>query len=207
MIKWLSNYWYHYKFRTIICAFLIVILGVTVYEFATTEKYDMKVYLYLSQSVSSEVEHSLETTVEQYYEQDGKQINVQVINFSYDPYSASGDSRVAFASALAGELTMKEHFIYITDEYRFEELDNNDVFTNVFQQNKLFNKYDNKAYSLKGGNFEKKFIENLKKNNVVVEKMPKLYISVLTPPEKDSANYKNYVSAEKLVELIVKKDR
>ena len=41
--KWLSNYWYHYKLRTILCLFLAVVVGVSVFEFATREKYDIKI--------------------------------------------------------------------------------------------------------------------------------------------------------------------
>ena len=206
-IKWLSNFWYHYKFRTIMCLFLAVVIGVTVFEAVTRETYDIKVYLYMSQFVSSDVEHSLEQTVEDYYEQNGEEKNVCIVNLSYDPYSSDGESRMSYAAALAGELRMKEHFLYITDEYRFEELNENETFDNVFAQNDLFNKYDNKAYSLKSGNFEKKFIENLKSNNVAVEEMPELFVSLLTPPESDKKNYENYISAENLAEFIISKDK
>lgn len=205
--KWLSNYWYHYKFRTIFCLFLAVIVGVTVYEFATKEDYDMKVYLYMSEFISSDVENALETTVEEYFSENGEEKNVQVIDLSYDPYTADSESRMSYAAALAGELRMKEDFLYITDRYRFEELDGNETFNNVFEQNELFDKYDNKAYSLKGGNFEKKFIENLEKNNVEVEEMPELFISLLSAPEKNGKSYESYENAKNFAELIIENDK
>lgn len=202
-IKWLSNFWYHYKFRTIFFSFLAIIVAVTVFEFATRESYDMKVYLYMSEFVSSDVERALEETVEQTFTDNGEEKNVQVINLSYDPYSADGDSRMSYASALTGELRMKKDFLYITDEYRFSELNENETFNNVFSKDELFNKYDNKAYSIKSSNFEKKFIENLEKNNVSVEKMPELFVSLLTPPEKDSKNYEKYENARRLAQMII----
>ena len=50
VVKWISNYWYHYKLRTILCLFFAVVVGVSVFEFATRESYDMKVYLYMSET-------------------------------------------------------------------------------------------------------------------------------------------------------------
>ena len=203
MIKWLSNFWYHYKFRTILCLFLAVVVGVSIFEIATREKYDLKVYLYLSQGISDDVERSLEETIEQIYKENGEEKNVQVINFSYDPYSNNGDSKMSYASALTGEIQMKKNFLFITDSYRFEELNENDSFINLFNKEDFFNKYDNKAFSIKETNFESKFIKNLKENNIEVEKMPELFVSLITPPDKSSKNYQSFLNAEKLAKLIV----
>ena len=203
MIKWLSNFWYHYKFRTILCLFLAVVVGVSIFEIATREKYDLKVYLYLSQGISDDVERSLEETIEQIYKENGEEKNVQVINFSYDPYSNNGDSKMSYASALIGEIQMKKNFLFITDSYRFEELNENDSFINLFNKEDFFNKYDNKAFSIKETNFESKFIKNLKENNIEVEKMPELFVSLITPPDKSSKNYQSFLNAEKLAKLIV----
>lgn len=203
MIKWLSNFWYHYKFRTILCLFLAVVVGVSIFEIATREKYDLKVYLYLSQGISDDVERSLEETIEQIYKENGEEKNVQVINFSYDPYSNNGDSKMSYASALTGEIQMKKNFLFITDSYRFEELNENDSFINLFNKEDFFNKYDNKAFSIKETNFETKFIKNLKENNIEVEKMPELFVSLITPPDKSSKNYQSFLNAEKLAKLIV----
>ena len=215
MIKWLSNFWYHYKFRTILCLFLAVVVGVSIFEIATREKYDLKVYLYLSQGISDDVERSLEETIEQIYKENGEEKNVQVINFSYDPYSNNGDSKMSYASALTGEIQMKKNFLFITDSYRFEELNENDSFINLFNKEDFFNKYDNKAFSIKETNFETKFIKNLKENDQLgwtftdekkaIEgvKMPELFVSLITPPDKSSKNYQSFLNAEKLAKLIV----
>ena len=205
--KWFSNYWYHYKFRTIVCLFLAIVIGVTVFETATREVYDMKVYLYLSEFASSEATHALETTLEEYCKQQGDEKNVCVINLSYDPYTTDGEARMSYASALASELRMKQDFIYITDDYRFKELNESEKFQNVFEKNDEFNKFNKKAYSIKDKEFEKLFIKNLKKNSVQVNEMPELYISLLTAPEKDSRKYDDYLESKKLVSFIIKKDK
>lgn len=206
-IKWLSNFWYHYKFRTIFFTFIAVLVAVCIYEGATREDYDMKVYLYMSEFVSSDVERALENTIEETFLENGEEKNVQVINLSYDAYSADSESKMSYAAALAGELRMKEDFLYITDRYRFEELDENEIFENVFEQNDMFDKSDNKAGSVKGSDFEQKFIKNLKENNVTVDEMPELFVSLLTPPEKDDKDYEKYKTAKTLAELIINKDK
>lgn len=205
--KWISNYWYHYKFRTILCLFFAVIIGVSVFEFATRETYDMKVYLYLSEFASSEVENALEVTVEEYCKMQGEEKNVCVVNLSYDPYVTDGEAKMSYASALAAEIRMKEDFIYITDDYRFKELNNSQKLKNVFEKNDEFNKFDKKAYSINGGNFEKLFVQNLEKIKKQEVELPELYISLLNAPENDSKNYDEYTQAKELTSFIIKKDK
>lgn len=207
VVKWISNYWYHYKLRTILCLFFAVVVGVSVFEFATRESYDMKVYLYMSEFVSSEVETSLEETLEGYYSEQGLEKNIQVINLSYDPYKADGEQKMSYASALAGELRLKENFLILTDEYRFNELDKNQTFNNVFEENELFDRFDNKAYSLKSTEFEKTFQIRISKNGGAGKRMPELFISLLSAPENNSKNYENYKQASRLVNYIIKKEK
>ena len=40
-LKWLDNYWYHYKWRTIVILFFAVLLIVCVVQCSTVEKYDL----------------------------------------------------------------------------------------------------------------------------------------------------------------------
>jgi len=202
-VKWLSNYWYHYKLRTILCLFFAIVIAVSVFEFATRETYDIKVCFYTSKFVSSEMIDALEKTVEDVYKSNGEDKNVQVINLSYDPYNADGEQRMSYASALAAELRLKEHYLYITDKYRFKELDENEVFNNVFLKDEMFETFDNKAFSLKSSNFEKTFEKQLAKNGVSNKEI-ELYVSLLTPPEKSSKNYENFDKAKSLAEFIIK---
>lgn len=43
-LKWLDNYWYHYKWRTIVCAFFIVLTIVCVVQCTRVEHYDYTVF-------------------------------------------------------------------------------------------------------------------------------------------------------------------
>lgn len=41
--KWLENYWYHYKWTTIVAVFLLFVLGIGIFQMATKEEYDLDV--------------------------------------------------------------------------------------------------------------------------------------------------------------------
>ena len=43
MYKWLDNYWYHYKWTTIIVVSFAVILTICIVQMATKETYDITV--------------------------------------------------------------------------------------------------------------------------------------------------------------------
>lgn len=40
-LRWLDNYWYHYKWHTIIGAFAVIVLAIMISQFATQEEYDL----------------------------------------------------------------------------------------------------------------------------------------------------------------------
>lgn len=201
----LKNFWYHYKFRTVFCAFLALVIAVGVYSAVTKETYDITVYLYMSENVGGDVEDALKKTVEKIYSDNGIEKSVGIKNLSYDPTSGDSEGNLAKASALAGEFSLKEDFVFITDEYRLKELTENEKLENLFlKDSSLFDKFDNSAFSFKGGNFEKTFKEFLNQNGVLVNEMPELYLSVINCDDKDNDNYK---SALELAELIKQKEK
>lgn len=196
----LKNFWYHYKFRTIFCIFLVIVAVVGIYSAVTKETYDITVYLYMSENVGGDVEDALKKTVEKVYSDNGVTKSVGIKNLSYDPTSGDSEGNFAKASALAGELSLKEGFIFVTDEYRLKELTENKKLENLFLKNEeLFDKFDSTAYSFKGGSFEKSFKEYLNQNGVSVNVMPELYLSVMNYDDETDENYKN---ALELVEFI-----
>lgn len=196
----LKNFWYHYKFRTVFCIFLVIVAVVGIYSAVTKETYDITVYLYMSENVGGDVEDALKKTVEKVYSDNGVTKSVGIKNLSYDPTSGDSEGNLAKASALAGELSLKEGFIFVTDEYRLKELTENKKLENLFLKNEeLFDKFDSTAYSFKGGSFEKSFKEYLNQNGVSVNVMPELYLSVMNYDDETDENYKN---ALELVEFI-----
>lgn len=43
IIKWLDNYWYHYKWVTIVAIFLVLVIGIGIFQMCTKEDYDIDV--------------------------------------------------------------------------------------------------------------------------------------------------------------------
>ena len=40
-LAWLDNFWYHYKWHTIVTAFILIVIGVCIFQACTTEKNDI----------------------------------------------------------------------------------------------------------------------------------------------------------------------
>ena len=75
-LRWLENFWYHYKWHTIVVAFIVIVVGVCSWQFFTKEEPDI-VILYAG---SSEIEGKdavkvgelLSTVIPSDYNKDGK---------------------------------------------------------------------------------------------------------------------------------------
>ena len=203
--KW-QNYWYYNKGKTIIALFLVIIIGVTIYETLTNEKYDMKVYLYISEDVSDASIRAFENTLEEYYGEKEKQ-NIEVISYSYDPYATESESISAKASAFLAEISLQTDFLIITDDYRFEDICTNETFNNMFEKQSFFADKDSLALSLKDSEFEKALKKNLEAQGLTVEQFPSLYLSVIDGPEKGQKGYENYKKSVDLAKRIVQGEK
>ncbi|MBR6681499.1 MAG: hypothetical protein IKL40_00770, partial [Clostridia bacterium] len=74
-LRWLDNYWYHYKWHTILISFAAVFLIVCVTQFATKEKVDAYVMYAGEKSFSVSELYSMEDAFEMVatdYNDDGK---------------------------------------------------------------------------------------------------------------------------------------
>lgn len=203
--KW-DNYWYYNKGKTIIALFLAIIVGVTIFETVTNEKYDMKVYLYISEEVSDASIRAFENTLEDYYGEKEKQ-NIEVISYSYDPYATESESISAKASAFLAEISLQTDFLIITDDYRFDDINTNETFNNMLEKQSFFADKGSLALSLKDTKFQKTLEKNLADEGLKVEQMPSLYLSVIDGPEKEQKGYENYKKAVDLAKRIVQGEK
>ena len=199
--KW-ENYWYHNKGKTIIGLLLAVILCVTIVESVTKENYDMKVYVYVSEDLSDTTLRAFEDTLESYYK-DEEKLNIEVISYSYDPYTADSESVSAKASAFMAEISLRSDFLIITDDYRFDDINENEAFNNLFEKHDFFAEKNSLAMSLKSTKFEQKLKENLANNGVTGVNVPELYLSLIDAPQKDQESYENYEKSLDLAKRIV----
>ena len=203
--KW-DNYWYYNKGKTIIALFLAIILGVTIFETVTNEKYDMKVYLYISEEVSDASIRAFENTLEDYYGEKEKQ-NIEVISYSYDPYATESESISAKASAFLAEISLQTDFLIITDDYRFDDINTNETFNNMLEKQSFFADKGSLALSLKDTKFQKTLEKNLADEGLKVEQMPSLYLSVIAAPQKEQKGYENYKKSVDLAKRIVQGEK
>lgn len=144
----LSNYWYHYKWVTIITAFFVVVIGICIFQMAGEDPIDISaVYAgpeYLSEDAHHELNLSLEQIMSKDYDNDGKK-NVQLIDllilsdeqikerdeqareedkaFIYDP-----SSRNSVMMSLGTYLSTGEAVLCFLDPYVYESFAEKDAF-------------------------------------------------------------------------------
>ncbi len=194
----LQNFWYYYKWHSIIGLFIAVVLAFGVAQCSTKENPDYTVMTVFDKYVPSEVTDE----IEKYLEQFGEDINGdgKVIVHIYDASAGTDqDIQNANSTRLMAELQRGEVMLFVVDEASFTRLHNLDV----FEKQDVFYDKDGFAYNLrdteltdklnnardgfinhdyfiakrvvKGTDYEnsKKFIESEKKNNKLLDKIIK----------------------------------
>lgn len=143
----LQNFWYYYKWHTIIGLFVAFVLVFGVAQCTTKEEPDYTVMTVFDKYVPSEITDE----IEEYFEQFGNDINGdgQVIVHIYDA-SASSDRDIQNANStrLMAELQRGEIMLFIVDEDNFSKL--NDL--NVFEKQPQFTDKDGYALDLQNSN-------------------------------------------------------
>ncbi len=122
--KKIANFWYYYKWHTIIGVFSAIVIGVCVWQVVSSEDYDYTVMLYTSRSTTTALSQALEKTLCEYGEDldnNGK-VSVQVLNVSYSDTDTNKNFKNSQAQALRGELLSERCFLVITDDTRFEQI-------------------------------------------------------------------------------------
>ena len=96
----MQNYWYHFKWHTIVGVFLAVVITVMVAQCATREKYDLITvfftYTYVMDGQTQQVEEYLEQYASD-IDGDGK-VNVRVVNCSFN--AENGNVQVSQTSLM-----------------------------------------------------------------------------------------------------------
>ena len=86
MKKWLSNYWYHYKWTTIIVLFFVVVLAMGIYQMAAKKGYDTQIVyagpvLLLQEDQIEGVNQAFQAILPKDYNEDGQR-NIQLHDFT-----------------------------------------------------------------------------------------------------------------------------
>ncbi len=129
--QWIENYWYHYKWHTIIGLFLVITLAVGVTQCATKPKYDGNCVLYCDRFVNDNTAAALEEQLaKRITDTDGNgTVAFQVYNLSYDSDSTTA-GQVTFSNSqkILAVATTADYVLYVVDEYGYDRLMDQELF-------------------------------------------------------------------------------
>ncbi len=113
----LEHFWYYHKVHTIVAVIVAILIGTTVYQTLTREKYDLEISYYGTLPLGEAETVRLEEYLEEYIEDtDGNgEKNVKIYSTVLGLNPESG-STVAFDQKLIAELTAAVYPAYIFDE-------------------------------------------------------------------------------------------
>ena len=143
-LKWLDNYWYHYKWPTIVVAFFVVVIGVCLIQSMTTEKKDILITYAGPTQVAADDAAAIERVFsenlpEKYGNKgtDGKAGLISYIIYSKDQIKALEDDKNTVDtkfntdqySTLNSQYRTGNGSIYLLDRWLYDEIlkDNENV--------------------------------------------------------------------------------
>lgn len=146
-LKWLDNYWYHYKWPTIVVAFFVVVLSVCLIQSWTNEEKDILITYagptYLAADDKAAIETTLSDTLPEGFGHKGADGKAGLINYEIyskeqmkqieidnyekeDPVSIDPVFNANEYSSLVSLYKTGNGSIYILDRWLYDELFNND---------------------------------------------------------------------------------
>lgn len=129
--QWIENYWYHYKWHTIIGLFLVLTLAVGITQCATKPKYDSNCVLYCDRFVHDNTVAALEEAFEKRITDiDGNgTVAFQVYNLSYDSDGTNvAQSTFSNSQKLMATVSSSDYVLYVVDQYGFDRLSKEGLF-------------------------------------------------------------------------------
>lgn len=123
--QWLENYWYHYKWHTVIGLFLVLTLAVGITQCALRTQYDQNCVLYCNRTVSDNASLALQQELTALIpDSDGNgQALFEVYNVSYDADNTSPQSAdFSNAQKIMVLCSTADYVLYAVDEYGYNRL-------------------------------------------------------------------------------------
>jgi hypothetical protein len=155
--QWIENFWYHYKWHTIISLFLVFTLAVGITQCASKIHYDQTAVLYCDRTVSDNTSIALQKELEKRITDqngDGEAL-FEVYNLSYDADSvAPGQYTYANAQKLTAVVATGDYVLYVVDEYGYQRLMLDDGMQ-LFETYSFLPHKDGTAWNWKGSPLQK----------------------------------------------------
>lgn len=120
-----AHFWNYYKIHTIVTLVVLGLIGVTVYQFVTTEEYDLEIEFYGTRMVSEEQAAALEDYLKDYVDDmdgDGEKTVKLIRTGSLSEMGAAGYGNMKFTA----ELAAGQYAIYILNEEMYDLYMKND---------------------------------------------------------------------------------
>lgn len=134
-LKWLDNYWYHYKWPTIIVSFFLIIGTISLVQLFTKEKYDAYV-MYVGEASIPDTQYvdimqSLKAVSSDYDGNKEHNINFARTAFITDPENNMASSVNASAIQYLSNLVVQPYYIYLMDETVYKLYKDSGVFVPI----------------------------------------------------------------------------
>ena len=185
MKKWLENYWYHYKWATIISAFFITVAVICIVQIASKKNYNIYIR-YVGDSVITGTQYDDMTgALEKIVSGDKKDsVNFAQVAYISDDDNPYKNEKNAVARETLSSMLVQPYYIYIMDMTAYNDYKDSGVFaplSSIFEEDVTDISYDKYALYLSKTEFLKNApgMEWVEEDTVIVIKIVP-YDSVFT---------------------------
>lgn len=185
MKKWLENYWYHYKWATIISAFFITVAVICIVQIASKKNYNIYIR-YVGDSVITGTQYDDMTgALEKIVSGDKKDsVNFAQVAYISDDDNPYKNEKNAVARETLSSMLVQPYYIYIMDLTAYNDYKDSGVFaplSSIFEEDVTYISYDEYALYLSKTEFLKNApgMEWVEEDTVIVIKIVP-YDSVFT---------------------------
>lgn len=185
MKKWLENYWYHYKWATIISAFFITVAVICIVQIASKKNYNIYIR-YVGDSVITGTQYDDMTgALEKIVSGDKKDsVNFAQVAYISDDDNPYKNEKNAVARETLSSMLVQPYYIYIMDMTAYNDYKDSGVFaplSSIFEEDVTDISYDEYALYLSKTEFLKNApgMEWVEEDTVIVIKIVP-YDSVFT---------------------------
>jgi len=185
MKKWLENYWYHYKWATIISAFFITVAVICIVQIASKKDYNIYIR-YVGDSVITGTQYDDMTgALEKIVSGDKKDsVNFAQVAYISDDDNPYKNEKNAVARETLSSMLVQPYYIYIMDLTAYNDYKDSGVFvplSSIFEEDITDIYYDEYALYLSKTEFLKNApgMEWVEEDTVIVIKIVP-YDSVFT---------------------------
>ena len=133
--KWLDNYWYHYKWHTIIVAFFLIIGIISTIQIFNRESYDAYVMYVGGQDIPDtkyqDIMQSLKAVSSDYDADEKHKLNFSKLAFISDPENNMASTINTPTMQFLSNLVVQPYYIYLMDVEVYKMYEDSGVFVPI----------------------------------------------------------------------------